>query len=144
MPSLLLFLVTVTVFAPVSIFLFLLFCLPWCVELLKEQGFCKFVLDVMQHKRWRVELLLKLIPLIHWKNSNVSINPLQLEGFHIALCVVLWRRKEARFMMTELSWQIFRRNKNVLCHLLYSTVAVSLLTFQLDTVGRGEGNCCMA
>lgn len=144
MPSLLLFLVTVTVFAPVSIFLFLLFCLPWCVELLKEQGFCKFVLDVMQHKRWRVGLLLKLIPLIHWKNSNVSINPLQLEGFHIALCVVLWRRKEARFMMTELSWQIFRWNKNVLCHLLYSTVAVSLLTFQLDTVGRGEGNCCMA
>lgn len=91
-------------------FSFVLFCLHWYVELLGEQGFCKSVLDVIQHKGWRVWLLLKLILLIHWKNSNVSINPLQLKGFHIALYVVLWKRKGVRFMVTELSWQIFRWN----------------------------------
>lgn len=92
-PSLLLFLILMTVFASVSIFLSCFFCLHRCVELLGEQGFCRFVLDVIQHKRWCVWLLLKLILLIHWKNSNVSINPLQLEGFHIALYVVLWKRE---------------------------------------------------
>jgi len=49
-PSLLLFLVVVTAFAPVSVFHSYFFCLHWCVELLGEQGFCKFVLDVIQHK----------------------------------------------------------------------------------------------